>query len=177
MDAQGWAKVVTAQQIAKNVLKRSERFKIAHTVSSTVIDGTDASKQIRFTDVSSLVDTYNAMVDNPVEISKDMINDETFCTLWLKMHNNLVDKFYINYGEAAIRKTKPSTTTTSIVDDNDSYTDFSWCTMELAIDPAKQEELAKRPKHRRPKTEMVTKEMVAKVLAEVRAETQALHIE
>ena len=162
MDAQEWAKLVTVQQIATNVLKRSERFKIAHIVSSTVIDGTDASKQIRFTDVNSLMDTYNAMVDNPLEISKDIIKDETFCTLWLKMHSNLVDKFYIEYGEAAYHNIQGGTDANTV----DPFSDWSECKVVLAIDPKTQEYYAKRPKLRRPSMQKVTKEMVDEVLAQ-----------
>ena len=106
------------------------------------------------------------MVDDPVEISKDMIKDETFCTLWLKMHNNLVDKFYIKYGEAAFHNMQGSTSQggTNYVD---PFSDWSECKVVLAIDPKKQEYYAKLPKHRRPSMQKVTKEIVDQVLSEI----------
>ncbi|MAU01381.1 MAG: hypothetical protein CL608_29935 [Anaerolineaceae bacterium] len=162
-----WTKVVTAHQVAKNDLKRSERFQTAYTVSSTIINSTDASKQIRFKDVNSLIDTYNAMVDNPVEISKDIIKDETFCTLWLKMHNNLLDKFYIKYGEAAFHNIQGGTS--SDANTADPFSDWSECKVVLAIDPKIQEYHAKRPKHRRPSMQKVTNEIVDQVLTQTQA--------
>ena len=146
---------------------------LPYKVSSTIIQATHASKQIRFTNTSSIIDTYNSIMDNmhppimdnlhpPLRISKDIIQDEAFHALWIELHNNLVDRFYTKYGEAAFNDMVTPPTNTS---NNDLFHDWPECKVELAIDPLLQEKLAKRVVHRRPKL-VVTKDIIDKVLAE-----------
>lgn len=153
--------LLVSRQQAVDARRHSDHVRQAMSISSKIIDATPANKQERFTSVDDIIAAYNLIADEPIHIHS-IYKDAAFCTLWIKLHDRLVDKFYVNLAEVCFRRNSINVVPTVPIDD--AFSDWPECTVTLAINPKQQERIEKARVPRRPRLQ-VTREIVEHVLS------------
>lgn len=174
-DAMQKVDLLVHAQVAQDTRNRVKSFQMAGEISAKIINATPANLQTRFKTVDAIIAAYNVMMlkqelsyDSNLQQSpsgmEHVLKDPSFCTFWIKLHDRLVDKFYVDLAEAPFRRMRQSGLS---VTHDDAFSNWGPpCEVILDIDPKKQEIIEKNRVPRRSRL-TVTRDMVRAALADL----------